>query len=158
MLNLFIAVVLEGFSQVSSQHTGFINSEHFDDFLDKWKFYDKEASGWIKLEDLVFLVFECSKPLGKKAEFDQNEEFRSMPMVSEVINQNIRTITQNDKNMVVRFKRALGIIEKMRIPVYRNNPSDHFCFIGDVLKRLCKLAILKKMQGNFDSTGISVKI
>lgn len=106
----------------------------------------------------MFLVFECDKPLGKKAEFDQNEEFRCMPVVSEVINKNIRTITHNEKNMVVRYKRALAIIEKMRIPVYRNNPSEHFCFFGDVLKRLCKLAILKKSKGTFNSTGISIKL
>jgi hypothetical protein len=70
MLNLFIAVVLEGFSQVNSQHVGFINSTHFNEFLDKWSFYDKEATGWIKLEDLVFLIFECGSPLGKKNDFD----------------------------------------------------------------------------------------
>lgn len=79
-----------------------------------------------------------------------------MPVASDVINPNIRILTQNDKNMVVRFKRALSIIEKMRIPVYRNNPSEHFCFIGDVLKRLCKLAIMKKRMGKYDSSGISV--
>ena len=114
MLNLFIAVVLEGFSQVNSQHVGFINSTHFNEFLDKWSFYDKEATGWIKLEDLVFLIFECGSPLGKKNDFDQNEEFRSMAQKSEIINPTVRNIIQPEKNMVVRFKLALKVIEELK--------------------------------------------
>ena len=40
MLNLFIAVVLEGFSSTNKEHTGSVTSEHFNDLIDKWIHYD----------------------------------------------------------------------------------------------------------------------
>jgi hypothetical protein len=80
-----------------------------------------------------------------------------MAQKSEIINPTVRNIIQPEKNMVVRFKLALKVIEELKIPVYRNNPSEHFCHFSDVLKRLCKLALIKKKHGNFDCSGINIK-
>lgn len=62
MLNLFIAVILEGFASVNKEHQGIVTSEHYAQFLRKWEHYDPGASGWIRLEDLVILVSEVDPP------------------------------------------------------------------------------------------------
>ena len=74
MVNLFVAVVLEGFSSTNKEHTGFIHSLHFEELLEKWTAYDEDATGWIKMEDICFLVHEVEYPLGRAIEFDQEVE------------------------------------------------------------------------------------
>jgi hypothetical protein len=64
MLNLFIAVVLEGFSSTNKEHTGVVTSEHFQELLNKWEFYDPHATGFIEVENLIFLIYELPDPLG----------------------------------------------------------------------------------------------
>ena len=70
MLNLFIAVVLEGFSSTNKEHTGVVTSEHFNELLDAWMYYDSSGEGWINVTDVVFLIYELKDPLGKRAEFE----------------------------------------------------------------------------------------
>ena len=70
MLNLFIAVVLEGFSSTNKEHTGLVTSENYAEFIDKWLTYDSEATGWIKVNDLIFLMLELGPPLGKRNDPD----------------------------------------------------------------------------------------
>ena len=70
MLNLFIAVVLEGFSSTNKEHTGVVTSEHFNELLDAWMFFDNSGDGWICVTDVVFLVYELNDPLGRNSEFE----------------------------------------------------------------------------------------
>ena len=64
MVNLFIAVVLEGFSSTNKEHTGVVTQKDYQDFIDKWLEFDPEATGWINLEDLIFLMHIVDQPLG----------------------------------------------------------------------------------------------
>ena len=70
MLNLFIAVVLEGFSSTNKEHTGTVTSEHFNELTKLWIYYDPHATGFIPVRDLIFLIYELSEPLGRKNQFD----------------------------------------------------------------------------------------
>jgi hypothetical protein len=74
MMNLFVAFVIEGFSSTNKEHTGFIHSLHFEEILEKWTVYDEEATGWIKMEDICFLVHEVNYPLGRIKKFNQEIE------------------------------------------------------------------------------------
>ena len=69
-INLFLAVVLEGFSSNKIEHIRFIHSLHFEELLEKWTAFDEDATGWIKMEDICFLVNEVDYPLGRMTEFD----------------------------------------------------------------------------------------
>ena len=72
MLNLFIAVVLQGFSSTNKEHTGVVcNAESYAQFINLWLTYDADASGWIKVSDLVFLLLELGPPLGKRVEYEE---------------------------------------------------------------------------------------
>lgn len=64
MLNLFIAVVLEGFTSTNKELTGEVNSEDFAKLIDLWSQFDNKATGWIGINDLCFLVFMLDYPLG----------------------------------------------------------------------------------------------
>ena len=65
MMNMFIAVVLEGFSSTNKEHTGVVVSHHYNDLINKWTYFDTGASGFILLEDLIFLAHELAPPLGR---------------------------------------------------------------------------------------------
>ena len=58
MLNLFIAVVLEGFSSANKDFTSAVTNEDYKNFLDTWLEYDPDATGWLTLNDLVFFLNE----------------------------------------------------------------------------------------------------
>jgi len=64
MLNLFMAVVIEGFASANKEHTGAVTAEMMNMLVTHWMDYDPDASGWINVKDLIFLVFEVKEPLG----------------------------------------------------------------------------------------------
>jgi len=43
-LDLFVAIILEGFEQTSKQANNLIQDEHFDQFRDSWLEYDTDVS------------------------------------------------------------------------------------------------------------------
>jgi hypothetical protein len=120
MINLFVAVVLEGFSSTNKEHTGFIHSLHFEELLEKWTAYDEDATGWIKMEDICFLVHEVDYPLGRLSDFDQEVEISAQFVKnnSKIIDQSSRFLTHVEKNMTVRFPRALKLMLELMLPVY----------------------------------------
>lgn len=65
MLNLLTAVVLEGYSSTNKEHTGAVTSEHFNKLIKEWVYYDPNATGWIDVKDIIFLIFGLDEPLGK---------------------------------------------------------------------------------------------
>lgn len=82
MLNLFIAVVLEGFTSTNKELTGEVNSEDFAKLIDLWSVFDNKATGWIGINELCFLVFMLDGPLGHadiyrleiQSKLDQDDE------------------------------------------------------------------------------------
>ncbi len=65
MLNLFIAVVLEGFSSTNKDFTSAVTNEDYKNFLEKWLDYDPDATGWLKIDDLVFFLNDLPLPFNK---------------------------------------------------------------------------------------------
>lgn len=65
MLNLLTAVVLEGYSSTNKEHTGAVTSDHFNELIAEWVCYDPNATGWIDVKNLIFLIFGLSEPLGR---------------------------------------------------------------------------------------------
>ena len=65
MLNLFIAVVLEGFSSANKDFTSAVTNEDYKKFLDTWLEYDPDATGWLTLNDLVFFLNDLPAPFNK---------------------------------------------------------------------------------------------
>ncbi len=66
MINLFLAVVIEGFMETLKQNQALISPAMADEIIQKWSEYDSEGSGFITPDDLVFFLYEINFPLGLK--------------------------------------------------------------------------------------------
>jgi hypothetical protein len=65
-LNIFIAVILQGFSDSEALEQGMLTGTHYDDFREHWVNYDPEGTGLIESSDLPSLLAELEPPLGYK--------------------------------------------------------------------------------------------
>ena len=63
-LNLFIAVILDGFDSVGVQERRTLNSDLLDNFQHNWTRYDSNATGFIKIFDFPKLLMDLGAPLG----------------------------------------------------------------------------------------------
>ena len=116
MLNLFTAVVLEGFSSSNKEHTGTVTSEHYNELITHWQTYDKSGSGWITLRDLIFLLFELNAPFGFNNEYikfqaSMNMNDDHLKREGKIIDKNMKYIVHKEKNMIVPFKEALKVFK-----------------------------------------------
>jgi hypothetical protein len=68
IVNLFLAIVIEGFFEILLENEAIINKSQLFEFLIKWSDYDPEGTGFITFEDLIFLLFELPPPLGFKVD------------------------------------------------------------------------------------------
>ena len=59
-LNLFIAIILEGFNMSQTEQDRRIKEQTFNDFVDCWKKYDPDATELIAFDDLENLIFDLT--------------------------------------------------------------------------------------------------
>ena len=167
MLNLFIAVVIEGFSSTNKEHTGVVTQKDYQDFIDKWLEFDREASGWIRLEDLIFLMHKINAPLAlgftdeiqgeKHMDEIMRSITRSMKKNSSLIDFKCKYIVDEKHNLIIPQRRARDILDDLRLPVYKCEvPLKYKCHIAHVLKRLTFIAF-KKANPAFDPYGIELR-
>lgn len=64
IINMYIAVILENFSQAHEQEEIGITEDDFDAFYLEWEHYDPHATQYIKLEDLSVFLSQLDAPLG----------------------------------------------------------------------------------------------
>ena len=72
IMNLFVAVVIEGFSTSTKENTGVVTSQDYTLLIERWKRYDPSACGFIYPVDLAFLIYELPRPLGKAGEIENS--------------------------------------------------------------------------------------
>uniref|UniRef100_A0A1I8G7J9 Sodium channel protein n=1 Tax=Macrostomum lignano TaxID=282301 RepID=A0A1I8G7J9_9PLAT len=63
IINMYIAVILENFSQATEDVQEGLTQEDFDLFYEKWEKYDLKARGFIQLRDVYILLDELDPPL-----------------------------------------------------------------------------------------------
>lgn len=156
IMNLFVAVVIEGFSASTQENSGVVTSVHFADLIEKWAVYDPNATGFITPKDLAFLVHEIYPPLGKKKEIKNKDE---NILADQDIKQNrggmldisMKYIQhEKRKKMILPQKEVMSTLIHIGVPVYRNQ-KVHF---KDVCIRLTKLAIHEGTESKmFDRIG-----
>lgn len=64
IMNLSVAAVIEGLDTAKRENMGLIRGENIEMLIDLWMEYDHEATGWITMTDLVFLLYQLPPPLG----------------------------------------------------------------------------------------------
>ena len=71
IMNLSVAAVIEGLDTACKENLGFVEGSQIDDFIELWRDYDPQATGWISINSLIFLLTELPPPLGRiKIEVD----------------------------------------------------------------------------------------
>ena len=59
-LNLFIAIILEAFAKSQLEQNIRINEETIEAFQKTWRKFDPDATGMIKIDDLMGLVVDLT--------------------------------------------------------------------------------------------------
>ena len=72
-LNLFIAIILQGYDETRERNEKMFNSEVRDQFRDIWSRYDQDATGFIKVEYFPQLMMDLGPPLGWDMSFKDNK-------------------------------------------------------------------------------------
>jgi|JI9StandDraft_1071089.scaffolds.fasta_scaffold510023_2 hypothetical protein len=67
-LNLFIAIILQGFEDTYNLTTKQIDKAFMKRFQELWSVYDPEASSFIKMEILSDLLLALDAPYGMRRE------------------------------------------------------------------------------------------
>jgi hypothetical protein len=65
-----MAVILDLYQNYMKEHSGANIQELLDGLVQAWIDFDPNATGWINLHDVVFLVCNVSEPLGKKGYYE----------------------------------------------------------------------------------------
>ena len=63
IINMYIAVILENFSQATEDVQQGLTQDDFDTYYEKWEKYDPEASQYIRLDQLSDFVDDLEEPL-----------------------------------------------------------------------------------------------
>ena len=66
IINLFVAIVIEGYFISEHEHVSIINQKHIDELLIKWSEYDPKGTGFIDYKNMVFLLHDLYPPIGLK--------------------------------------------------------------------------------------------
>ena len=64
ILNLFVAVVLEGFQNTMDNEESYIKPDYIENFNEVWMEYDKNGVGLMRAEDIMNFMNQLQNPLG----------------------------------------------------------------------------------------------
>lgn len=56
-LNLSVAAVIEGLDIAKKENLGEVVGDDIEALIELWMEYDPDATGWITVRDLIFLLF-----------------------------------------------------------------------------------------------------
>jgi hypothetical protein len=67
MMNLFVAVVLQGFDNLTRHESSSIKPLALEKFTETWNNYDKKATGFIPARKFIAFMSLLPQPLGWKS-------------------------------------------------------------------------------------------
>lgn len=144
IMNLAVAAVIQGLNTACAENLGFVSSDDVNHFIDRWRYYDPQAKGWISADSLVFLLFELNAPLGrKKAEVapDEQEEYMTDENLAD------RYLVHREKQIVLKKKKAISMLkDNLHIRMHRDKDFGYKVHYMDVLKGLLKRILNEKQQ------------
>eukprot|EP00347_Sterkiella_histriomuscorum_P005312 403357086 len=73
-LNLFIAIILQGFEDMNQKEMILIKEDQLEQFRNAWAIYDPNGTGFIGIQELPMLLFDLGSPLGWDTTFKDNIE------------------------------------------------------------------------------------
>ena len=82
-LNLFVAIILEGFDDTNQTDKKLFNIETTEFFRDTWSRYDPSASSFIRVKDFPKFMLALGAPIGWDSSFKDDKE-KQMLFLSEL--------------------------------------------------------------------------
>jgi hypothetical protein len=76
-LDIFVAIIIEGFEQSSNKANNLIQEEDYEKFRDSWVKFDPDGTGFISIPDFFQLMFLMGEPLGWGPEYQDNINLQS---------------------------------------------------------------------------------
>ena len=73
-LNLFIAIILQGFDDTNDQQNRAFNNDMAEVYIDKWANFDPNGTGFIKIYNLPLFLIDLGKPLGWDYSYKDDKE------------------------------------------------------------------------------------
>ena len=75
-LNLFIAIILQGFEDTQNKDNRLFNQQSLDHFRDVWAKYDPDATTFLKISRIKDMLFDLGSPLGWDVSYKDNESLQ----------------------------------------------------------------------------------
>ena len=147
IMNLTVAAVLEGLDTARKENLGIVSGDVLDNFIALWKDYDPKASGWLTVDNLVFLLSELDEPLGrrKKENNVKDEEFDDDTIANS--SEKERYMEGPKKNLFIKKVKALSMLkDNLDIKIYNDISNEtgqdiKIVHYMDVLRGLLKRRI-----------------
>ena len=153
IVNLFIAIVLEGFAQFSIQNNAIVGSQDYETLIDLWSDYDPTATGWIKPEHLAFLIYQLPAPLGKGEDYKEillktldHKTIIKQYSDKKAINMKTKFIYNEEKGLILPHSTVLKLLLELELPVYSVDDGS-VCHFKDV----CLKVTIKAMQKHIEN-------
>lgn len=163
-IKLFAVAALESFGEATHESFSIITSQQFEQFLEKWSDFDPQGTGWISIEELIYLMFELDPPLGVydqklrnalwKSYFESSKGNSPVIMRSKLVRRMISQIDINEEylmhkydNSVFERKKILILLKELNIPLEVGSWRVHF---RDVCQRMTVRAIMNKFKEVFE--------
>eukprot|EP00357_Protocruzia_adherens_P002279 CAMPEP_0115018076 /NCGR_PEP_ID=MMETSP0216-20121206/28549_1 /TAXON_ID=223996 /ORGANISM="Protocruzia adherens, Strain Boccale" /LENGTH=525 /DNA_ID=CAMNT_0002389119 /DNA_START=329 /DNA_END=1906 /DNA_ORIENTATION=- len=164
IMNLFVAVVLEGFSESTKENEASITPQQYEEFVEMWSLYDEEGTGWISVEDLAFLLHELDPPLGRRHLYNESlaEDYTGQAVASlaeDYTGQAVAFIdlargekaVPRQKTVFVNSKRGMQLpraivirtLRELDIPTFKGRKKIHY---KDVVVCIAKYAISQNRE------------
>jgi hypothetical protein len=160
ILDLSIGVFISALSEARKYDICLFGRKQLNDFLELWSEYDPDATGWITVDEWMFLIYELPYPYGKGLVKPEYEQFYNIDKIysklllenkfifsqsvkaenSDSVANNIMLIeneheyfwVNSKKGIVIKDIRTAAAMSNYNIPVY----TDHKVHFKDVLRQI----------------------
>ena len=121
ILNLSVAAVIGGLDTAKKENMGFVKGDEIEFFIDLWQEFDPFASGWITIEELIFLLYGLPPPMGlpNRTYFDDKN---NDPESQKGLKKKDSYLVSQDRGIIMKKVDALDLLRGLNIKVYQQNP------------------------------------
>jgi len=116
-LNLFVAIILQGFSDINDKESQILNEGIVDNFRNTWSKYDPLGSGFIKASDIKSFLIDLGPPLGIPPEIvhDDRKENEFMGQLEIPTYDNLKHIFYYEVLLNLTKKKFLDHVSKAHL-------------------------------------------
>lgn len=146
IMNLSVAAVIEGLNAAKNENMGVVEGSEIERLIDLWQDYDNDATGYITMQDLVFLLYELPPPLGKRSRQIDSELLMEKNSGGDGRNTGARHqeryLVHKDKKIIMKKRDALDLLSDLKIKVHEDAVKQIYWV--DVFKALIKRVFVDK--------------